>query len=161
MYKTKKSQIAVTDLYLALTIATILFVTLVVSYYSNLKRLDHKIVVDELRNQGYQITDLLVKTTGKPINWEKSTKIEIIGLALSDRFLSEKKVDAFTDMDYEQSKRLLGIGRFDYYFSIKDLDNNALAESGIFPISKNIVNIQRAVHYLGNNSILEFKIWEK
>ena len=70
-------------------------------------------------------------------------------------------------MDYNDSKRIMGIANYQYYFHMKNLDNQTLVldsqfiEKG-YPPSVNVntvVPVERYVLYTGEIAKLDFILW--
>lgn len=163
MFKSKRAQIAVTDLFIALFIATILIILIVYSWNSYAVVLSDNVDYNEMQIIAFQITDLLVKTKGEPENWETNPdNADVIGLASSDRILSTEKVYAFiNNLTYNNASLILGAGFYDFYFQLKHINGTKLADFGqsIIP-NRSVVNVPRVVSYKNEKAILEFAIWK-
>lgn len=160
MKQNKKSQIFTIDLIAAMFIFIVLLTAIMLMWNRYIVIADDHIEYDEAQIIGYQISDVMIKSQGKPSNWEEnSSKALIIGLANSDRRLSSSKVNAFLNMSYNDSKKALNIPYYDFSFQIKDLLGNNLTsfygnnEEGDFTI-----NLRRYVFYENEKAIMEFKL---
>lgn len=160
MFKSKKSQIAVTDLFIALFMATIIIIIIMFAWNRYTIILNEESDYRELEIIAFQTADLLVKSNGEPQNWENSPlNVEVIGLATEDRNLSLEKVDAFVNLSYNFTLRSLGLELYDFYFQLKDFNGTRLAEQGKTP-ENFVVNIQRLVLYENEKAIVEFALWK-
>lgn len=163
MFKSKKSEIAVTDLFIALFMATILIIFIVYSWNKYVMVLSDNIDYNEMQIIAFQITDLLVKSKGEPENWEEDPEnVYVIGLAGSDRNLSTEKVDAFiNNITYDNASLILGMGFYDFYFQLKHINGTRLKEFGQGSIpNRSVVNVPRLVYYKNEKAILEFALWK-
>jgi hypothetical protein len=80
---------------------------------------------DKMMLQALSATELLVKTPGRPVNWNAST-VSTIGLAESPNIINWDKTLRFTSLissNYTEIKDKLGLNE-DYYFEVYDLVNN-------------------------------------
>jgi len=161
-YKSKKTkaQIAVTDLFIALFIFMVVIISIFVAWNMYINRLEQRIEYSNILSNAVQITDTLVKSPGKPVNWELSNATaEIIGLASSDRNLSERKVNAFTTLNYNTTKDLLNIKRYGFKFTLMNVNNSALIEYGLNSTGNNTVSIRRIVWYGNSTAFMDFALW--
>lgn len=156
----KKGQISTTDLFVAIFVFLILLTTILVTWnvYSN--RLNEGILYENLLLNAFYITDTLVKTQGQPDNWTLDD-VRTIGLAFNDRNLSKSKVEQFVSMDYNSTKEILNIERYDFYFQIEDPNGaNLIDPYGVIGVGENIVRISRVVVYDGGPAYVRFTLWE-
>jgi len=165
----KKAQIFSTDLIISAAIFMILisFVFFTFSRYQT--KIDDSIRIQDMNLKALQITELLVKSSGEPVNWEENvSKLNIAGLVSSDRRLLESKITEFIELEYNTTKEKLKIMPYEFYFALKEINggvakiNGEEAEKGIKPnlTSKNVLTIKRMVLYGQNEKIIEFTIWE-
>jgi hypothetical protein len=77
-------------------------------------------------------SDFLVKSKGAPANWEtNASSVQMIGLASAPNVLSSAKLANFTsNVTYNTSKLLLGLGRGEYFFYVEDMGGSRLYEKG-------------------------------
>jgi len=157
----RKAQIASIDLFIAITI--FLFLALITIYTWNLynTRLGESLEYEKMQLIAFQITDLLVKNPGHPSGWEESpANVGVIGLAQDDRVLSQSKITAFANLDYDTSKERFNIEPYDYKFKIKDLSNNVIQESGQAFIGDTSIVVERYVLLNNEKTIMEFTLWK-
>jgi hypothetical protein len=165
----KKAQIISIDLIISVIIFIILisFVFLTISRYQT--SINENIASQDINVKALQISDLLVKSSGEPSNWEDDvSKLNTIGLASRDRSLHISKITEFLELDYNLTKEKFNVETFDFYFALKEL-NGALVEIDDDNIEKglsaglnatNVVTIKRIVLYGGNEKRVEFTLWK-
>ncbi len=141
---------------------------------SGTKSVSEKNVLNNLNAKAGQTIDLLVRTDGKPNNWETLglENVVAIGLAKRDRALDEDKVERFFELtgeasdyssaDYNAVKSLLLIG-YDYYFELEDSEGNTLEKTDE-PLDdrwQNMlqVTVKRIVNYNGEEVIAKFSVY--
>lgn len=118
-----KAQIAITDLFIALFIATLLIISIISVWNRYTVLAEDNVNYNDLQISAFQTANILVKSKGKPSNWEEDPdNVEMIGLASSDRNLSRDKTNAFINLPYSTLSKLLGLELYDFYFAIMSLD---------------------------------------
>lgn len=162
MFRHKRAQLAVTDLFIALFVATILIVIIIFTWNRYTVILEENVDYEEMQIIAFQISDLLVKSKGEPEDWENDpNNVDVIGLASSDRELSPMKVEAFINLSYNITLKSLGAELYDYYFQLKHINGTKMAEHGvIFPPNSSVVNVPRLVIYENEEAIVEFAVWK-
>ncbi len=155
-----KGQIAFTDLFIALFIATILIFATMSTWDIYKKRLVERTSYDDILTYGFQITDTLVKSPGKPGNWNE-TNVEVIGLSNNNLNVSSEKLNNLLKLDYNNAKYIFNIERYDFYFEITDINNNNLTVPfGLIPTGEDIVKLNRYIIYENEEAILQFTLWK-
>ena len=157
----RKGQIATIDLFIALVVFFILIITVIQIWSLYNHRLGEDMDDETLQLLGFQISDFLVKSPGFPTAWEENvSSLEVIGLASSDRILSQEKINAFITLDYSLLKEKFNIEPFEYKFRIKDMTNNVINESGLnFTGDKSVVT-ERYVMVKNEKRVMEFTLWK-
>ncbi len=101
----------------------------------------------DLEDTSVDVAEKLIKTRGIPENWSLND-VDSIGLAGESRILDQEKVLKFLKMmnasnsNYENNKYLLGIGKYNFYFKITDIEgdtikiNNLTCETGKVPVNE-------------------------
>ena len=119
-----------------------------------------------MQSTGLIVSDVLVRTGGNPSDWNETAMA--IGLASGENILSEDKVRNFIFyMDYNDSRRIMGIRNYEYYFTMKDIENQTIqldnqdVEKGYYPSSDvgTIVPIERYTLFRGKIAIIDFLLW--
>lgn len=84
----------------------------------------------------HPVLDSLLLSQGVPENWEQKaiSDVNSIGLVWSNNCLDKEKLLAFKDFTtnyYSQTKQLLGIGGYDFYFEVVNNSGEVLQIEGI------------------------------
>ncbi len=150
-----KGQLFSSDLVLSIFIFLIVFAFLSI-FTANMVNNIHKDQISrDLELQVIRISDLFVKTSGKPENWEDINPdlVESIGLVNKENIIDEEKLSSFISMNYTKSKKILGLEDTDYFFR---LENNTKGELGgeIRIVSK------RLVIYDNSIALMEIVLWK-
>ncbi len=158
---TKRGQIAIMDLFLAVAIFTIIIVIVGIVWNTQTKRFEGSIAQNNMQIKAFQATDLLVKNAGVKTEWEENlTVLEILGLSTNDRTISEAKVSNFTSLNYDLVRQLLNIQDYEFYFRLLDDEGVLIMSSGKTPIATTVsIAVRRFVHYKNNPAILELTLW--
>ena len=155
----KKGQAIITDLLVAISVFIVLVISINIAWdYYSLK-INDDAVYSDMFIRASQISETLVTSKGYPINWN-STNVEIIGLALTDRNLSESQIGNFTALSTSTVKDLLKIALYNFTFQLTYLNSTPIAlygDSGNATIS---TNSRRVVLYKNESAILNFNIWK-
>ena len=166
----KKSQTVTLDIVFAMVIF-ILFVTAtfrIWNIYS--ERFYLNVESQDKWNMAFQITDLLVKSPGYPVDWDKHfADTQILGFAYNDRNLSQDKIDkflvqsndTFTPGGYDRIKELLNIERYDFLFRVVDISKHRIPGnlSGRYYENNFTVTIRRLVMVDNEPKIIEFSLY--
>ena len=84
----------------------------------------------EMEETSVDTAEKLVNTGGLPDNWNSGDEILSIGLANESRILDRGKIVRFMEImnasnsNYEDNKYLLGIGKYDFYINITDINDS-------------------------------------
>jgi hypothetical protein len=129
-------------------IASLVFIILTVFcitfwFNSNITASEHA-KKNRMEYEIISISDLMLKTSGVPYDWETNTSnISSIGLVSSPNVLSSKKLSNFTNMSYGNITSALGL-KYEFNFYVEDASGNRLYEAGNATISaKTVVSITR------------------
>lgn len=164
--KFKKSQLSISDLFLAVCIFIVLIgaVIFIYSHYSS--EFESRQEFNRMQLNAFQTAELLVKSGGSPAGWENMPdQTTIMGFAHnsnSKRNISSQKVGAFVNMSYSDIKRIFGTN-YEFYLRITDIEGNIMAEKGRTPADSpgaRAVSIERRVLYNGQNAVLLFALHE-
>jgi len=156
----KKSQVALTDLFIALFVATSLIIIIIFTWNRYIMTLNDESEHKEMQIIAFQVADLLVKSSGDPKNWENNpSNINVIGLSSSDRNLSIEKVNEFINLSYNNTAGKLGLEFYDFSFQLKHINGTQMINYGKNS-SNNVVNVQRIVSYKDEKTIMEFAVWK-
>ena len=154
-------QITSTEFLIVSSVLIILFIFAANFWNIVAIRFSNKSLRSSLELTALDISDFLIKNPGMPTSWESNTTIIYsLGLASSPNTLTQSKVSAFTTLNYNSSKKILGIPNYEYKFRIRMLNGIVLLQSGLDPTATaEVVSVTRFV--LLNSSItkMEFAIW--
>ena len=171
----KKAQIGSTDLFVAISIFTVLFVLVVLSWNNYAAVLSTRMDFAETEIKAFQLSNQLVRTPGSPGMWEQlasPSAIVEIGLAEKPNVISRKKAIKFTDssfLSYAQIKDSFKLQHYNFTINITDTSGNIKYEGGrplsigdtLPSKSNNIVILRRNVLYENENAILKVVLWKK
>lgn len=161
MCRQRRGQLAVTDLFIAIFIFVGILISIFAAWNIYLNRLEQRSSYSSLLASAVQASDILVKSPGKPLNWELSNAtVQVIGLAGTDRNLSTAKVAAFVSMDYNTSKDVLNIKRYNYKFRLVNINNSAALNYGENATGNFTVAIRRVVWYGNGTAYMDFILWK-
>ncbi len=147
-----KGQIVSLDLLIALSIFAFLLVTLFSVINSNNANFFQNSEYNEMALQALEISEILIKTPGKPSNWDSSNVIAF-GLASEDRIISFEKAQEFCSIPESDISRLLNID-YPFYFNL-----SGAVTCGSVPSGARAATIERIVFFNGSNSKLRFTLW--
>ena len=151
----KKAQMSMVDLFMAISIFIILIIAIALLWYNYKVKLAEDFAYEDLQVKAFQVSDLLVKSPGKPSKWEDNiSSLGVIGLAESDRVLSKEKVEAFENISHNLGVKTLNLGGYNYYFELGS------ANGGLQPNGDIVFTIKRYVLYEGQEKVFEFTLWK-
>jgi hypothetical protein len=90
----------------------------------------------EIENKLISVSDILVKTEGNPKNWHdldlpaETNRILSLGLCSKENLIESGKFSKLIKLDYIETKRILGIPRFQLFIGIYDSDGNLINLNG-------------------------------
>jgi len=151
----RRAQASIIDFIIAFVVFVSIFI---IDYYSW-----NSITVKIQNNEGShyfktsisQAVDALLKTGGEPANWETGSPT-ITGLAISDNYLSNTKLKALNDSDYQLIKdSVLSTGDYEITISNK---SGVVYQTGLSP-SGTIIRIDRFVKINNSYYLFTFKGW--
>lgn len=159
LFKSSKAQLITADFLIAVVILILIIQTSVSLWNRIVNSLRVRETRTEMENLALAISDLLVKSSGLPGDWN-STDVITIGLAGEDNVLDPGKVSSFTGLDSDTTKELLGIKNFEFLFRLKNTDGGDLIpphnSTESIPANAEVVNIRRLVLYDGNRAYMDF-----
>lgn len=117
-----------------------------------------------MQDLSLEATESLIRTRGIPPYWTNIT-VQVIGLAVEENVLNGSKLLHFMNIDYNQSKVLLSIGNYEYYFSLEHpngtvvtFQGTALSKGQNYTNATTIVLTERYVVFSGINKV-KFILW--
>ncbi len=156
MYKRKKGQAAITDLFVAIGIFIVLITITSVLWNLYHIRLINRMDHDDIVVKTFQISDLLLKTSGNPDNWDylvlnegaNSENIEFIGIIDEEYKIPYDKYDALSKLGEDEIKEVFHAGQYRFGLRIKDADSAIFFSVGkMSGGGKFSVNLARDIMY--------------
>lgn len=121
--------------------------------------------IKRMETKALDISDSIIMTPGLPADWSGSD-VRVIGLASGEGNLNETKVLEFVAMDYGNAHIRLGAGIYEFYFRLKDSDNQTIAiqgmdaEAGVYPSDAEMIAAsERYVVVDGTPAIMVLLLW--
>lgn len=144
----KKAQVWSLDFVASLVIFFMVFISVFFIWsYTNIQNMEQR-TFDDMQVLALTISDSLVRTKGVPENWN-SSNVNVIGLAEGENVLDPVKVSEFLSMgnnEYNLTKNIL-TGKYDFFFSITDLNGTLYGKIGSKPTDRTIVPVERYCLY--------------
>lgn len=156
--KFNKGQVNALDFFIAISIISILLVSIMLTWNHYETRISSLIVYNDLLTNAIQASDQLVKSPGNPTNWN-SSNVNFIGLIDNDREISSIKLNNFVSLSESEVKEAMKIPH-NFYFEIKN-DVEVINFTGTPPSGDvTTVKIQRYVYYENEKAKIELTLWE-
>lgn len=164
MFKSyKKGQLFSLDLVLSIVVFFVLFLFMLSLWHLYTVRLAHRLDSEELQLAAFDISELMVKSSGVPSNWESDpSTVQVLGLSNAPGALDEKKLAAFLAMDYNASKQVYNIERFEYSLKIISPNGSITEQAGKEPDDsvKESISVTRIVLVGEDTSTMQVILWE-
>ena len=126
-----KGQIFSIDATVSLMSFVMIFMVVLAVYNLYATRLNDGVLSNELQLNAFLMSNSLINTKGEPINWHHDVNnTTIMGLAKHSGIGDQEKIDVFMNMDYNLSKQIFNIEKFEYYFRVFDENGELLNKSG-------------------------------
>jgi len=159
--KNNKGQIVTTDFILAIIIL-IFILQLSFSLWNNeIESFRLKEKRTDMEKTALSIVDLLIRSPGIPEDWENGDMAEItLGLVKEDHVLDIGKVSKLFSSSIDNTKKLLGIENYDFFFVIKFTNGEVIEEYGTPAIdAREVIVARRLVLYNNTETYLNFGLW--
>lgn len=157
-----KGQIFSTDLIFATGIFLILMGLVWYNWDDMRYEMDETVEINEMEHLALSISDALVMTSGEGHNWvDDPENATSIGLTSLPGKVSQERLDAFVDMDYDDQREKLGTGAFDFWFALKTSSGSVIQSTGSNPEGDRRISIVRPVIYNGEPSFVNLMIWRE
>jgi len=156
MYKRKKGQAAITDLFVAIGIFIVLITITSVLWNLYHIRLINRMDHDDIVVKTFQVSDMLLKTPGSPDNWDylvleqgaNSDAIDFIGIIDEEYKIPYDKITALVALREDEIKEVFHAGQYSFGLRIKDANSNIVFSVGkMSGGGKFSVNLARDVMY--------------
>ena len=114
-------------------------------------------------NRLLDISELLLKTPGDPVNWYKMgdvnpSTVKTIGFAAEDNILDPARIEKASEVDYDDLKDILGLSKEEIHITVTDLESwnrTTVYELGK-PAEDTALTLSR--YALLNDSMVELRI---
>jgi len=155
-----KGQLLTMDYVIGIAIFLFVFTICLYVWDNALYKVQQDYLTLELLNTARRASDQLVRTTGNPSSWEGNvSSLSSIGLAVSDRILSQQKFDALAGLNYSSLRYHLGAGSYNIYLKISNASGSVFGEAGVRPAEALVVNIRNIVTLDNNTALLDVSVW--
>lgn len=155
----KKSQSTIMDLLTAVFVFFAVFILIIVLFSTYSARLEKDILREELKDKAFMLSDILL-SNGIPADWN-SENVQLIGLAIYDKHITESRFDELNEIPYENTRELLGLSGFDFYIRLIETNGNLIREYGSEATAKEVVALRRIIFYENSPAQLEVRVWRK
>jgi len=164
-----RGQVVSSDMYISFFIFMIIVATVTMFWLTQLASLSEKNLETINKTAAIRSADLLMKTEGKPYNWQALGMDQIIWPGLANRFgnFSEEKLNRFVamaqaDVNYLQAKEMFGINN-DFYFILKNSLGEEIKSTGkkITRIQTEKIIIKEVVYYNRDYAQAEFTVFQE
>jgi len=113
--------------------------------------------IKEISETSSRLSETLMME-GVPKNWDPESVVEI-GL-LSGGKLNQTKLYYLEDLGYSNVKRMAGIGEYNFFINVLDMENQTLFEFGDFPQNPEFISKTRRISILENKIVfLDVVVW--
>lgn len=150
---------------------TVFFMILIVLFfvweYTTFQNTE-QIIFNEMENKAMGTADMLIRTSGLPRDWNE-TNVQVLGLASEESVLNETKLLMFVNMDYDNTKYILGIPSHEFYFQLVHLNGTQAQSQGtdlvlgldptLFQNSSIVIPIERHILFDHRVAKLRFMLW--
>lgn len=160
----KKGQIFSTDLIISVVAFMVIFIFIFSLWGIYSTRLNENMASEELQLLTFQIIDILMKSRGEPNNWEiNPSGAKVIGLRLNPGSIDKDKLNAFLSLEYNQTKGIFNIGRFDYNFKVLDINGSLINNIGLSlnQSDSQVVSVNRFVMVENETKEIRFALWRR
>lgn len=141
-FRCRRAQVSSGELVVAYFIFFLVLALVITRWSETIGDIEESEGLYNLESVSVDIAEKLVRTRGVPSRWDIEN-VSVIGLAEEPRVLNPEKVLIFLDMmndsafnnppcndatisNYECNKPLLGIGKYDFYFTLKDINGSIM-----------------------------------
>ena len=158
----KKAILFSTDLLVSMLVFLVVLIFFISVWNIYSERLASNVEAEEIQLLAFQITDLMVRSQGVPENWHiNSTNISTIGFKESHDVLSQDKLDTFFSLDYNLTKTLFNINRYEYQFEVRDSNGNLIGSTNNSVVNSNtLIAVNRLAQVNNETQEIIFKIWK-
>ncbi len=156
-----KAQILSTDfVFGAVIFMVVLLIVIPLWFYVDfqLKTVEER---KETENKLIRTTEMLTKSPGAPEGWNETSALSI-GFSSGKKYLNASKIQSFMKIDYQDSKKKLGLEGYEFYLYFSSLNGSLLVINGsslsyglnYTETASEIFRMERPVMLKGNSTIL-------
>ncbi|HIE34409.1 MAG TPA: hypothetical protein EYP86_04660 [Candidatus Altiarchaeales archaeon] len=184
----RKAQTFSSEFLLAYLIFLLVLTSIFILWDTTNKNIMASETLYNMENLGINAVEKLIRTSGVPSNWSDATSpddILSLGLVNESRILNEKKVLKFIELmnttvdtlcpsdipsprsNYNCSRYLLSIGKYEFYFELMDINGTTLnlngtrCTTGNYPSNDDYKITLRRTAILNNEIVrIRFTIWK-
>ncbi len=169
----RRAQVFSGEFLLAYFIFMVVLILCVLLWYNTTRDLTEAESYRIMEERSVDAAEQLVKTSGIPGNWNTSN-IESVGLVNESRILSSEKIVGFVTLfdnsqydglcndislsNYMCNRYLLGLGGYDFYYLITNLNGSNLTIGGVFPATGKAPQNQTRLLSVTRNALLDGEI---
>jgi len=157
-----KGQIIAGDYIVAASVISLLFASSVIMWWKVNYQIQQDFMLSEMKAQADSALKLLIRSPGTPLNWSKEvSNVSALGLAKTDRVLSQAKVNAIKTIEYDRLRNLLGVGGHHVYVKVSAVGGSLVTEAGQLPDGQFVVNSRRASVLDGKPVFVDVSVWDR
>lgn len=153
----------IADLFLAACVFILTIGAIIYIYDGYIEKYNDRQSFSRLQLSAMQITDMLVRSSGMPADWESNiSRTASIGLAYTEgdsRNISASKILAFSNMSYDSTKEIFGT-KYDFNFRLVSNNGSVIMQKGSNSTRTRAVGVERRVFFQGEDAIISFVLWE-
>ncbi|MDI6798678.1 MAG: hypothetical protein QMD12_01620 [Candidatus Aenigmarchaeota archaeon] len=156
-----RGQIFSIDLFIAIAVFIVVFWFYILTWERLTLSLKEVQAMKGFEALALSISDSLVRFPGAPERWEENvSNVSAIGLAYAHVF-DKNKIRNFTSLDYNRTKKLIGLDGYEFYFKVYYLNRSVFAYHGNAPVNfKQAVSTKRFGLLEGEAVVMELTIWD-
>ncbi len=126
---TRKAQVLLEDFVISLMVFTMVVAAGFKMYYASQERESWSTELELEWHTTMAALDYLIKGQGVPADWNY-TNVERVGLATRSHVVSVNKFLQLMNLSYEDARAKLGVGGYDYYLTLKYLNDTVMEWNG-------------------------------
>jgi len=153
-----KAQSLSFDFLIACTIFLLIILILFTLSRYSITQIGETEKINQIIRTSDQLSEIWMRE-GTPENWNTSDAIDL-GL-VSDSRLNQTKLGYLEDFGYREVKRRLGVGIYDFYLGVYDLNNNTMFSFGQYPSNSEFISKNRRIGILNSAIVfIDTLVWE-
>lgn len=126
----RKSQVLTPDFVMSMILFSIILGLGIMLWNVSCEKLTRYYSTEQMQDKALYVSDILLNTPGVPQNWNTSN-VMMVGLKENNTdVLDLDKIISFRMLGYNESKRYLGVGSYDFFINITDPETRPLRVGG-------------------------------